>query len=207
VRLQFDDKVSTDETGNPISIILKAKCETVLKVPMKSKDLKVGLISKTELLPGVCMAETLSVVREGGCLTSILNMNEDVSLSLPLVNLEECNIEYNAIEVDIFLVQGAVTREDRLPELRQRIRTDHLNDQKRRAIMSICEYYNDTFRLPGDNVTTTTAIEHAIPTPGIDPCRGIASRNYQIPEALKDELQSIVNQMLRDKIIRHSSSS
>jgi len=54
-------------------------------------------------------------------------------------------------------------------------------------------------------ITTTTAIEHAIPTPGIDPCRGIASRNYQIPEALKDELQSIVNQMLRDKI-RHSSS-
>jgi len=55
-------------------------------------------------------------------------------------------------------------------------------------------------------ITTTTAIEHAIPTPGIDPCRGIASRNYQIPEALKGELQSIVNQMLRDKIIRHSSS-
>ena len=96
------------------------------------------------------MAETLTVVREGNCLTSILNMN-DVSLSLPLVNLEECNIEDKAIEVDMFLVQGAVTWEDRLPELRQRIRTDHLKDQERRAIMSICEYYNDIFRLPGDN--------------------------------------------------------
>ena len=149
------------------------------------------------------MAETLTVVREGNCLTSILNMN-DVSLSLPLVNLEECNIEDKAIEVDMFLVQGAVTREARLPELRQRIRTDHLNDQERRAIMSI--YYNDIFRLPGDNLTTTTAIEHAIPTPGIDPCKGIESRNYQIPEALKDKFESIVNQMLRDKIIRHSSS-
>jgi len=124
VRLQFDDKVSTDETGNPISIILKARCETVVKVPTKSKELKVGLISKTELLPGVIMAETLTVVREGGCLTSILNMNdEDVSLSLPLVNLEECNIEDKAIEEDMFLVQGAVTREDMLPELRQRIRS------------------------------------------------------------------------------------
>jgi len=70
------------------------------------------------------MAETLTVVREGGCLTSILNMNdEDVSLSLPLVNLEECNIEDKAIEEDMFLVQGAVTREDMLPELRQRIRS------------------------------------------------------------------------------------
>jgi len=38
VRLQFDDKVSTDETGKPISIILKDRCETVVKVPIKSKN-------------------------------------------------------------------------------------------------------------------------------------------------------------------------
>ena len=44
VRLQFDDKVSTDETGKPISIILKARCQTVVKVPMKSQELKVGLL-------------------------------------------------------------------------------------------------------------------------------------------------------------------
>ena len=72
--------------------------------------------------------------------------------------------------------------------------------------MNTCEYYNDIFKLHGDNLTTTTAIEHAIPTPGIDPCRGIASRNYQIPDALKGELQGIINQMLCDKIIRHSNS-
>ena len=72
--------------------------------------------------------------------------------------------------------------------------------------MNICEYYSDIFRLPGDKLSTTTAIEHAIPTPGIDPCRGIASRNYQIPEALQGELQGIIDEMLRDKIIRHSNS-
>ena len=72
--------------------------------------------------------------------------------------------------------------------------------------MNICEYCIDIFRLPGDNLTTTTAIEHAIPTPGLDPCRGIASRNYQIPEALQGELQDIIDQMLRDKIIKHSNS-
>jgi len=63
MRLQFDDKVSTDETGNPISIILKARCERAVKVPTKSKELKVGLISKTELLPGVIMAENCSEER------------------------------------------------------------------------------------------------------------------------------------------------
>jgi hypothetical protein len=133
-------------------------------------------------------------------------MNDEVSLSLPIVDLEECEIESNAIQVNTFVAQGAVMREDRLRELRNRIRTDHLNDQERRAIMNICEYYNDIYKLPGDNLTTTTASEHAIPTPGIDPFRGIASRNYQIPEALKDELQRIIDQMLCDKIIRHSNS-
>ena len=114
-------------------------------------------------------------------------MNDDeVSLSLPVVDLEECEIESNTIQVDTFVAQGSITREDRLRELRQRIRIDHLNDQERRAIMNTCEYYNDIFKLPGDNLTTTTAMEHAISTPGIDPCRGIASRNYQIPVSCKE---------------------
>jgi hypothetical protein len=121
--------------------VLKARCETVVKVPTKSEELRVGLISKTELLPGIIMAETLTVVREGGCLTSILNMNdEEVSLPLPTVELEECKIENNAIQVDTFVAHGAVTPEGRLRELRKRIRTDHLNDRERRAVMNISEH-------------------------------------------------------------------
>lgn len=111
-----------------------------------------------------------------------------MNLSLPVVDLEESDIQNNAIHVDTFLAHGAVTQEVRLQELRKRIRTDHLNDQERGSTMKICEYYDDIFKLPCDNLTTSTAIEYAIPTPGIDPCRGIASRNYLIPEALKGEL-------------------
>jgi hypothetical protein len=59
--------------------------------------------------------------------------------------------------------------------------------------------------LLGDSYQTT-AIEHAIPTSGVDPCREIATRDYRIPEALKGELQGITDQLLRDKIIKHSNS-
>jgi len=97
--------------------------------------------------------------------------DEEVSLPLPVVELEECEGEFNTIQVDTFIAQGAVSWEERLRDLRKRIRTDHLNNQEKRAIMNICEYYKDIFRLPGDKLTTTTAIEHAIPTLGIDPCR------------------------------------
>jgi len=72
--------------------------------------------------------------------------DEEVSLSLPIVDLEKCEIETNTIQVDTFVAQGAVTREDRLQNLQKRIRTDHLNDQERRAIMNICEFYNDIFK-------------------------------------------------------------
>ena len=163
------------------------------------------MISKTELLQGIVMVQDLTVVREGGFLTSILNMNdEEVSLSLPIADLEECEIETNPTQVVNFVAQGAVTREDRLRGLRKRIRTDHLNEQEKRVIMNICENYNDISKLP-DNKLTTTAVEHVVPTSGMDPCRGIASRSYQIPEELRDELQGLIYQMLRDKIIRHPS--
>jgi hypothetical protein len=50
-----------------------------------------------------------------------------------------------------------------------------------KAIMNICEYYNDIFKLPGDGITMTTAKEHAIPTPGLDPCRGIQVEIIRFP--------------------------
>jgi hypothetical protein len=98
VRLKFDDRVLSDKQVKQMSIVLKASCETVVKVSTNSEELKVGLVSKMELLPGIIMAETLTVVQEGGCLTSILNMNDEVSVSLPIVDLEECEIETNTIQ-------------------------------------------------------------------------------------------------------------
>ena len=106
-----------------------------------SEELRVWLISKTELLPGIVMAENLTVVREGGCITSILNMKDAVSLSLPIVDREECEIETNTMQVDTLVAQGAATREDKLRELRKRIRNDPLNDQESRAIINIIMIY------------------------------------------------------------------
>lgn len=97
-----------------MSIVLKASCEIVVKVPTNSEELKAGLISKTELLPGIVMADTLTVVQEGGCLAIILNMSDEVSVSSPIVDLEDFKIETNTIQADTFITQGAVTWEDRL---------------------------------------------------------------------------------------------
>ena len=57
VKLKFDDKNLLDERVKEMNVVLKARCETVVKVPTNSEELKIGLIRKTELLPGIIMAE------------------------------------------------------------------------------------------------------------------------------------------------------
>ena len=40
VKLEFDDKILSDERVKEMNIVLKARCETVVKVPTNSEELK-----------------------------------------------------------------------------------------------------------------------------------------------------------------------
>lgn len=57
LRLNFDDKILSKERVREVRTVLKPRCETVVRVPTNSEELATGLISKTELLPGVDMAD------------------------------------------------------------------------------------------------------------------------------------------------------
>jgi len=94
----------------------------------------------------------------------------------------------------------------RLSELREELRADHVNSEERVSLIKICEEHNDVFHLLGDKLTFTTAVEHSIPTPTIDPTRGINTKPYRIPEIHRDEVQKQTEQMLRDGIIVPSNS-
>jgi hypothetical protein len=85
------------------------------------------------------------------------------------------------------------------------LRTEHLNSEERVSLVKNCEEYN-VFYLPRDKLTFTTAAEHAITTPAIDPTRGINTKPYRIPEVHREEVQRQTDQMLRDGIIEPSSS-
>jgi transposase InsO family protein len=203
----FDQDRWPDWANKEVKVMLEPRCETVIRLPTGSRELQTGLIDKMEVAPGVIIARTLTVVRGGACLASVVNTNDEQrEITLPWVNLEQCDDETIGLRVGAINIQQEIAAEGRWRELRKKLRIDHLNDEERRSVVRICEEYSDIFYLPTDRLTTTTAVEHVIPTPSIDPCRGIASRNYRIPEALKGELKQITQQMLRDKIIRHSTS-
>jgi len=73
-------------------------------------------------------------------------------------------------------------------------------------IRQICAEYVDVFKLPGDKLTATTAIEYYIPTPTLTTNSAITLRNYRIPEYHQGEVNNQVRQMLEDKIIQPSQS-
>jgi hypothetical protein len=104
--------------------------------------------------------------------------------------------EIDAAQIRTVSEQGIEETEHRIRELRNTIRTDHLNDMERRSTVKISEDYNGIFHLPGDRLSVTTTAEHAVPTQ----CRGIVSRNCRLPEELQGELKQITDPMLRKKL-------
>jgi hypothetical protein len=109
-----------------------------------------------------------------------VNTLEEDIIDSPHVELEEIEEDTN----DTALIFLNLVNEDstRLRKLRDELRTEHLNSEERVSLIKICEEENDVFHLPGDKLTFTTAAEHAIPTPPIDPTRGMNTKPYRIPE-------------------------
>jgi len=202
VVVKFDPKPDKVNSEN-CKLTLKARSENIVKLPTKS--LGHGLISKRELMPGVYLAESLTEAKNGKCITCVVNtLEEDITLDPPQVLLEEVGDS----EEPMTLMHTAVSVEvaGRLSRLREQLRTDHLNDEERVSLVKICEEYNDIFHLSGDKLTCTTAAEHAIPTPTIDPSRAINTKSYRIPEIHKEEVKNQIDQMLKDDIIQPSTS-
>jgi hypothetical protein len=96
---------------------------------------------------------------------------------------------------------STVEDNDRLSKLHHELRIEHLNSEERVSLIKICEEYNDVFHLTGDKPTFTKATEHTIPTPTVDPTRGINTKPYRIPQVHRDKVQKQTEQMLSDGII------
>jgi hypothetical protein len=204
VVVKFDPK-QTAITTEPCRLTLKARTETIVRVITASKGL--GLLAKSELVLGVYLAASLTRAVNGGCVTSIINTRDtDVTIDLPRVDLEGLALNESEGALTLTLTADSGSSARRLSTLRNQLRLEHLNAEERTSIVAICEEYNDVFHLPGDKLTCTSAIEHAIPTPTINPHRAINVRQYPIPEAHKDEVQRQTEQMLADGIIQHSTS-
>jgi hypothetical protein len=73
--------------------------------------------------------------------------------------------------------------------LQSQLRLAHLKEGEQ-EIRQTCTEYADVVKLPGDKLTSTSAVEHRIPTPTIPTNRAITLRNYWIPEHHQTEVDN-----------------
>jgi hypothetical protein len=107
-------------------------------------------------LPAIYLASSLTTAANGGCATSVINMNEThVTVQLPWVDSESLYTSEGAL----ILTASAVSNvSNRLSSLNDHLRLDHLNSEERSFIVSLCEEFSDLFYLPADRLTCTVPL-------------------------------------------------
>jgi hypothetical protein len=171
-------------------ISLPARTEMIVQLPIRAgSKMKEGLVEKAELAAGVYLAESLVKVNNGQVITSILNTREQ-NIEIPITEVklvEQGNSEGNEVST-IELTQRDKIKGDanlsRGEEVISKLRTDHLNEEEKRALQEICFDYQDVFYLPGDKLSSTSAARHTVHLePGTTP---INTRPYRLPESQKN---------------------
>ncbi|KAL6265779.1 hypothetical protein P5V15_002591 [Pogonomyrmex californicus] len=79
-----------------------------------------------------------------------------------MVNLEE--IETQSAEMLNTMKKDIETVGERRKRVREQLRSDHLNIEKKETLEQICNDYGDIFHLEDDSLSHTTAIQHEITT-------------------------------------------
>lgn len=196
---------AAQETGERAArtITLPQRAEIIVRLPVVTgTDVTEGLVERKELAPGVYMAGCIARVVDGHVLTSIVNTREEeVRLDSPNAEVKEIWDE----DADFVMTRSnAEPKRDREQGVLEQLRLDHLNLEEGKSIQSLCFDYQDVFFLPGDRLSSTPTVKHAINLePGTTP---INTRPYRLPESQRQEIDEQVTKLLDEGIIERSDS-
>lgn len=188
-------------TGARIS--LGSRSEKIIYA--KTTDDAEGIVEGIELHLGIYMGSCITNAANGECKVSILNTNEyEVELEQPSVQIMALGQEHAEVTRVYAYRTMTPNNASRMQQLRDNLRTSHLNQEEKKSLLNVCEKFHDVFHLEGDHLGYTNAASHRITTnPGIAP---INVRPYRLPEKHKQEINQQVNKMLEDGIVRQSNS-
>lgn len=88
-------------------------------------------------------------------------------------------------------------------EIINNIRTEHMNNEERNMIINLCRQYTDIFYQTNVKLSSACLVKHHIRTTNNDP---VFTRNFRHPHHMKGEIQKQVEKLLKDEIIRPSTS-
>jgi hypothetical protein len=160
------------------------------------------MINKQELIDEVYIGNVVSIVRNGKVAMSIMNISE---VTKHISKKDVSRITYDEdVEYKIHTVKSESNNDERINEILDAIRCDHMNEEEKQSILGICKQYSEIFLLEGDKLTCTNAITHEIKIKTDQP--PIYKRPYRLPQAQQAEIERQINQMESDDIIEPSMS-
>ena len=95
------------------------------------------------------------------------------------------------------------SEQNRLAEITELLRLEHLNTQERDSVMKLIFDSQDRFHIPGERLTATHVLRHQIPTTDDRP---INIRQYRFPQIHKEEINRQVGELLEGGIVKSSQS-
>lgn len=187
----------------PLVVTIPARTIEVIKLRVYKVNTEYAICPAIKLSKSVTLPSAVVKPINNLIVTTIRNTsNEDLTIVLPTVKLEEYN-EYN---YTINYVQGNkndFNYNERLHKIQENLRLDHLNEEEKLRIEKLCMKFSDIFYLEGDKLTFTNQIKHEINTESNIP---IFSKTYRYPHIHKDEVKRQISEMLDQNIIQPSVS-
>ena len=197
-------KDNNELNESDICFTLKPRTETIVCINIADRKMnnKNILIHKQELSADVYCANIYNTVRDGKVVISVLNISE-AAQSINVGQINRISYEHD-IDTDINEIKNVNNSSERVNKIKDLIRSDHLNEEERKSIITICEQYADIFHLEDDYLTCTTAAEHVIKVPkDIVP---IYKKPFRLPFSQQPEIERQIEQMQRDDVIEKSMS-
>jgi hypothetical protein len=133
----------------------------------------------------------------------------EVVIEMPVVKWEKyVTEEFREGDPNEYVESLASARKEktrnRMGEVSERLRLDHLNSEEEEVIRKTCRDYHVIFYLPRDKLSCTNAIKYSINViPGTSP---INTNLYRLPEAEKAETDKQIGELLCKGVTEESNS-
>lgn len=233
--ISFGTGTITTDNCKPLKILdenivsIPSRTGKVISLKVANPTLKTGFIDNIDLGPSIFLGKALVTNRNGLAYAYVINSSETaVKIRGPVVTLEEVDkpedLGSQLTDTRLTSVQSILltkAREnntnntsrtlhfspnydsERLHTLMENLRLNHLNDEEKQSITDLAIEFNHLFFLPGDKLKHTQLVSHTIPTTDDIP---IHTKQYRYPQIHKEEINTQVNKLLDQHIIKHSSS-
>lgn len=174
--------------------IIPARTSKLVRIPINAPDGEVYV--KEQAMCNCIIHESLTTVINNRGYLEVENPTQyDIIFSVD-----------SPTRAEIFNEETWSTKSDstREREVISRLRTEHLNEEEKANLTTLCTRYADVFYIDGEPLTFTNKIKHRIRTTDEVP---VYTKSYRYPFIHRQEVRDQIGKMLDQGIIRPSDSA